>query len=118
LFDAPNLVAITTLNEDGSPQTTPVWVALDGDDLLVSTVKGRKKADNLARDQRVSIMVIDPDDWQSYFTVSGTATVTDDPPSKLINDLAHKYIGSDYTFDPPGAERIIVRLSPEKVVGQ
>jgi hypothetical protein len=36
----------------------------------------------------------------------------------LINALAHKYIGTDYTFDPPGAERIIVRLSPEHVIGQ
>ena len=118
LLDDKNLVAMTTLNEDGSPQTTPVWVGLDGDDILISTVKDRKKGRNLARDPRISVMIINPDDWQSYFSISGTAVVTDDPTSALINELAHKYIGSDYTFDPPGAERIIVRLSPEKVVGQ
>jgi PPOX class probable F420-dependent enzyme len=118
LLDGKNLVAMTTLNADGSPQTTPVWVGRDGDDILISTVKDRLKGRNVARDPRISVMIINPDDWQSYFEFSGTAVVTDDPTSQLINDLAHKYIDADYTFDPPGAQRIIVRLSPEKVVGQ
>lgn len=118
LLDGKNLVALTTLNADGSPQTTPVWVGRDGDDILLSTLKDRVKGRNVARDPRISVMIINPDDWQSYYEFAGTAVVTDDPTSQLINDLAHKYIGADYTFDAPGAERIIVRLTPEKVVGQ
>jgi PPOX class probable F420-dependent enzyme len=118
LLDATNLVAVTTLNDDGSPQTTPVWVGRDGNDILMSTVKGRKKTRNLERDPRVSVMFFDPSNPFSYFSVSGSVVLSDDPSGSLIQDLSQKYTGGPYTNDGPGAERVIVRLSPQKVVGQ
>ena len=62
LISRPVLASLATLNPDGSPQITPLWVDLDGDDVVFNTAQGRKKARNLERDARVAVTVIDPDD--------------------------------------------------------
>jgi PPOX class probable F420-dependent enzyme len=62
LITRPVLATLATLNPDGSPQVTPLWVDLDGDDVVFNTARGRKKARNLERDARVGVTVIDPDD--------------------------------------------------------
>ena len=118
LVDGKNFATIATLNADGSPQTSPVWITRDGDDLLVSTVKGRLKERNLRRDPRASITVFDQDDPYNYFEARGAVSFTEEGGFQLINDLAHKYIGGDYTGDQ-GTDnvRVIVRLTPEKVTG-
>ena len=53
LADGPNFAALATINSDGSPQTSVMWVGLDGDDLVFSTVAGRRKVRNMERDPRV-----------------------------------------------------------------
>jgi PPOX class probable F420-dependent enzyme len=119
LLDGPTIVMLTTLNPDGSPQSTPVWAERDGDDVLISTVKGRKKARNLERDPRVSVAFVDPADPFSFFSLSGAVTVTDDADGSLIQSLAQKYIGGPYTMDEgTGNERVIIRLHPTSVVGR
>jgi PPOX class probable F420-dependent enzyme len=117
LLDANVLVVLSTLNPDGSVQSTPVWAMLDGDDVLISTTQDRKKARNLEADPRVSVLVLDPADAFSYFSINGTATVTLDEHG-LIDTLAHRYTGGPYTFDGPDAVRVVVRVTPEHVVGQ
>lgn len=114
LFDDPNYATVTSLNADGSPQSTVVWVRTDGDDVLFSTVKGRRKSRNFERDPRTSILVIDPDNPYRYAEVRGTVVLEDDPSGALIQELAHKYTGQPWA-DQPGTERLIVRIRPEKV---
>lgn len=114
LFDDPNYATVTSLNADGSPQSTVVWVRTDGDDVLFSTVKGRRKSRNFERDPRTSILVIDPDNPYRYAEVRGTVALEDDPTGALIQELAHKYTGQPWV-DQPGTERLIVRIRPEKV---
>ncbi|MEU7003499.1 PPOX class F420-dependent oxidoreductase [Nonomuraea sp. NPDC046570] len=114
LFDDPNYATVTSLNTDGSPQSTVVWVRTDGDDVLFSTVKGRRKSRNFERDPRTSILVIDPDNPYRYAEVRGTVVLEDDPSGALIQELAHKYTGQPWA-DQPGTERLIVRIRPEKV---
>ena len=58
----PTTPTVTSLNPDGGPQSTVVWVRTDGDDVLFSTVKGRRKPRNFERDPRASLLVIDPDE--------------------------------------------------------
>ncbi|WP_283138756.1 PPOX class F420-dependent oxidoreductase [Rhizohabitans arisaemae] len=116
LFDAKNFVTLSTLNEDGSPQTSVIWAKTDGDDLLFSTVKGRRKYGNLARDPRLSALVIDPANPYKYIEVRGRASLADDPQGELIQELSQKYMGQAYRFDTPEMERVIVRVSPEKVI--
>ncbi|HEV2889006.1 MAG TPA: PPOX class F420-dependent oxidoreductase [Frankiaceae bacterium] len=116
-IDGQAFVSLATINADGSPQSTVHWVARDGDDLLLSTVRGRRHADNLERDPRVSVLLIAPDDPYSYLEVRATATVTEEGGRELIDDLMEKYHGRrPYPWDGPDAVRLVVRVPPEHVV--
>ena len=116
-LDAPTFVTLATVNADGSPHTTVHWVARDGDDILLSTVRGRLQARNVERDPRVSVMLIGPDDPYSYLEVRATATVTEEGGRELIDDLAEKYRGvRPYPWDKPGNVRLVIRVPPERVV--
>ena len=118
IVDGRNFATIATLNADGSPQTSVVWVSRDGDDLLVSTVKGRLKDRNLRRDPRVSITVVDHENPYDYFEARGTVTFTEDGGPELINSLSLKYTGQEYTGDV-GTDnvRVVVRITPAKLTG-
>ncbi len=76
LADGRNYAALATVNPDGSPQTSVVWVGRDGDDLLFSTVEGRVKHRNMVRDPRVSVSIIDSADPENYAELRGTVTMT------------------------------------------
>ncbi|MEU2711131.1 PPOX class F420-dependent oxidoreductase [Streptomyces sp. NPDC007205] len=78
LLDDPVPAVLATVNADGSPQTSVVWVGREGDGLLVSTAAGRRKERNVRRDARVSLTVYDPADPLRYVEMRGTATVTED----------------------------------------
>jgi PPOX class probable F420-dependent enzyme len=116
-LDGKAFVTLATVNPDGSPQCTVHWVTRDGDDVLLSTVRGRRHADNVERDPRVSVLLICPDDPYAYVEVRGTATVTEEGGRELIDDLSEKYRGRrPYDSDRPGAVRLVVRVPPDHVV--
>jgi len=105
---------VATVEPDGSPQTSVVWIRADGDDLLFSTIKGRRKHANLTRDPRVSVLVLDAGDPYSYCEIRGTAELTDDPQAELIEELSVKYTGESFG-ERPGEQRVVVRVRPGKV---
>ena len=115
LFDGPNFVTVATIDPDGKPQLSIVWAKRDGDDVLFSTIKGRRKYANLVRDGRASALVYPADDPYSYAEVRGAVTLTDDPAAELINELALKYTGQPFG-ERPGEQRVIVRIIPDRVV--
>ncbi|MEV1247497.1 PPOX class F420-dependent oxidoreductase [Nonomuraea sp. NPDC052129] len=115
LFDGPNYATVTSINPDGGPQSTVVWVRTDGDDVLFSTAKGRRKPRNFERDPRASLLVIDPANPYRYAEVRGRVSMEEDPAGDLIQELSLKYTGKPWE-DKPGVERLIVRISPEKVI--
>jgi PPOX class probable F420-dependent enzyme len=115
LFDAPNHVTVATLDPGGRPQTSLVWAKTDGDDVLFSTIKGRRKYANLTRDPRVSALVYDCANPYAYAEVRGTVVITDDPAAELIEELALKYTGQPFGIRP-GERRVIVRITPDRVV--
>ncbi|MFH8678120.1 PPOX class F420-dependent oxidoreductase [Streptomyces lydicus] len=121
LLDTPVFVIVTTVQPDGSPQASPVWVKRDGDDLLISTTVGRRKERNIRRDPRVSVVVQPSDSPYTYAEVRGTATLTTEGGQELIDELSRKYTGKPYAeFNPESgkdAERVVVRITPRKVVG-
>ncbi|MFC0864624.1 PPOX class F420-dependent oxidoreductase [Sphaerimonospora cavernae] len=116
LFDGTNFATIASLNPDGSPQASVVWVKADGDDVLFSTVKGRRKHQNIVRDPRVSILVVDAANPYRYAEVRGTAEFVDDKTGELIQELSRKYTGQDWAEADPNAERVIVRITPNKTI--
>ncbi|MEU7135457.1 PPOX class F420-dependent oxidoreductase [Streptomyces sp. NPDC046261] len=119
--DNPVFATVATIQPDGSPQLTVTWVKRDGGDLLVSTTLGRRKEKNLRRDPRVTVMINPPNAPYTYAEVRGTADITFEGGDALINELSRKYTGKDYAdFNPAAAqdaERVVVRITPHKVVG-
>ena len=75
LLDGRNYAVLATVNPDGSPQTSVLWVGRDGSDLLFSTVAGRVKHRNMTRDPRVSVTVIDSADPENYVELRGQGGV-------------------------------------------
>ena len=115
LFNASNHVVVATIDPDGRPQSSVVWATTDGDHVLFSTIKGRRKYANLSRDPRLSVLVYDPADPYTYAEVRGSAVLTDDPAAELIEQLAVKYTGRSFG-ERPGEQRVIVRVTPDRVV--
>ena len=115
LLDEPNFAHLATVMADGSPQVTPVWVARDGDVVLVNTVKGRLKHRNMTREPRVALSVADPQNPYSYLQVRGRVEMTEEGAAEDIDRMSHKYLGKDYPFHQPGDVRVIVRVIPEQV---
>ena len=121
LLDSPVFITVATLQPDGSPQVSPVWVTRDGDDVLFSTTVDRQKYKNLMRDPRVTFVVQPADSPYTYAEVRGTAEMSTEGARELINELSVKYTGKQYAdFNPASvndADRVIVRIKPRKVVG-
>jgi PPOX class probable F420-dependent enzyme len=121
VLDGPVFVVLGTVQPDGSPQMSPVWVKRDGDDILVSTTVDRRKKQNLDRDPRVAVVVQVPDSPYEYAEIRGTAEMTTEGGQELIDELSLKYTGKKYSeFNPASAqdaERVVVRVRARKVVG-
>ncbi|MEU0988981.1 PPOX class F420-dependent oxidoreductase [Streptomyces sp. NPDC005953] len=122
LLDSPVFVNIATIQPDGSPQVSPVWVKRDGDDVLISTTVGRRKEQNLRRDPRVTVLVQPFDAPYTYAEIRGTASLATEGGQELIDELSVKYTGKKYAeFNPTSAQdapRVVVRITPRKVVGR
>ncbi|MER5492296.1 PPOX class F420-dependent oxidoreductase [Streptomyces sp. NPDC002454] len=122
LLDTPVFVSVATVQPDGSPQVSPVWVKRDGDDLLVSTTVGRRKEKNLRRDPRITVLLQPFDAPYTYAEIRGSAQLTTEGGPELIDELSLKYTGKSYAeFNPAAgedAQRVVVRITPRKVVGR
>jgi PPOX class probable F420-dependent enzyme len=117
LLDGKNFATVATLNADGGPQTSVVWVKREGDTLLFTTTRQRQKGRNLARDPRISVSIYDHDDPYTTVEIRGSAQLIEDEHNTLGTELSQRYLGEDPPADPAGTDRVIVRVVPEKVTG-
>lgn len=117
LLEGRHLAHVGTVNTDGSPQVTPVWVDHDGETILINTATGRVKEKNLKRDPRISISIVDAENPYQPLTIRGTAIeMTQDGADAHIDALSCRYIDEDpYPYRRPGEERVLVRIRPERV---
>jgi PPOX class probable F420-dependent enzyme len=119
LVNRPVLANIATVDAEGRPQLTPVWIDLDGDDLVFNTAKGRAKEANLTKNPQVAVSVVDPDDPFNVVVVRGTVEPTEEGADAHIDSLAKKYMGLDtYPMRRPGEIRIKYVVKADKVVMQ
>lgn len=120
IFDKTVLAHVASLDAEGAPNVTPVWVELDGDDIIINTALGRAKARNLATDPRVAISLTDPDDPYVVVAVRGTVVgFTTDGADEGIDRLAKKYLGVDtYPYRREGEVRVTVRIRPDRIAQQ
>jgi len=108
---------LATVNADGSPQVTPVWVDYDGTHVIVNTARGRVKAKNLERNPRVAMAIADPENPYRYLGVQGRVVeMIGQGAEAHIDKMAKKYLNKDsYPYRRPGEERVIVKIAPEKI---
>ncbi len=118
VVDGLSFATVATIEPDGSPQTSVVWISREGDTLVFSTVLGRRKTDNMQRDPRVSVLVMDPDNPYSYLEVRGRVSMTEEGGRALIDSLAATYRGLDrYPWDDgTNNVRVVCRVHADKVV--
>jgi PPOX class probable F420-dependent enzyme len=123
LMAAGRLGHLVTLNADGSPQVTCVWVGIDGDDLVTAHLAEYQKVKNVARDPRVALSIettrTGPSGLTEYLVVYGRATVVEGGAPELLQRLAEVYIGQGVKFPPmdsppPG---YVLHITPERFGG-
>jgi len=117
LLAGPHLSVLSTTNPDGSPQSSVIFVARDGDDILFSTIEGRRKTSNMQRDPRVNLLVHGlpgNDAGTAYATISGTVELVDDPDGAFHRTMYGQHMGGATPPPEPGAHRFVVRLSPTR----
>lgn len=117
LLDGKNFATIATVNPDGGPQSSVVWVKREDDTMLFSTARGRRKERNLSRDPRISVSIFETENPYNYVEIRGHAEITEAGGRELIDELANKYTDKDYPAEPPEVVRVIVRVRPEKITG-
>jgi PPOX class probable F420-dependent enzyme len=117
ILAGPHLAVLSTVNLDGAPQSSVIFVKPDGDDILFSTINGRRKTTNMRRDPRVTLLLHalpNTEAASTYATISGTVTITDDPDSSFHQVMYDLHMDGAIPPAEPGAERLIVRLSPDR----
>ncbi|GAA4709003.1 hypothetical protein Prum_095290 [Phytohabitans rumicis] len=117
LLDAPEFAVLSTLDPDGSPHATVMWVGRDGDALVLASKNGRRQVRNLRRDPRATVLVYERAKPTRYVEVRGTATLHEDGARDVVDRLARAYIGADHAAGPADQERdrVVIRIAPERV---
>jgi PPOX class probable F420-dependent enzyme len=119
LVERPIIASVATVDAEGRPQLTPVWIDHDGNDLVFNTAKGRAKYVNLERNPHVAVSVVDPDDPYNVVVVRGEVESTEEGADAHIDSLAKKYLGLDaYPMRRPDEVRVKCRVKADKVVMQ
>jgi len=120
---AGRLAHVTTINPDGSPQVSAVWVGLDGGDIVIGHLMGGRKVTNIMRDPRVALTVeVDGANamaMTNYLIVYGQARLVEGGAPELLQRLAEVYIGPGVKFPamdgpPPGH---VIHITPDRVGG-
>jgi PPOX class probable F420-dependent enzyme len=118
ILAGPHLSILSTTNPNGSPQSSVILVKPDGDDILFSTIKGRRKTINMQRDPRVSLLVHSLPSAAgeiTYAVISGHVELSDDPQGAFHQVMYDLYLWGATPPPEPGAQRLIVRLRTKRV---
>jgi len=123
VIESAALAHLVTIDPDGAPQVSIVWVGLDGDEIVAAHLPEHRKVRNMRRDPRVALSIETPNrnriGLQEYLVVHGHARITEGGAPELLQTLAHTYLGPDVTFPPmdnppPG---YITHITVERVGG-
>ena len=123
LIESGRLAHFVTLNPDGFPQVSCVWVGLDGDEIVSGHLPRNRKVKNVERDPRVALSIegagLSEVGLKEYLVVRGHARVEEGGAPELLQRLARVYLGPDVKFppmdDPPPG--YVIRTTPERIGG-
>jgi PPOX class probable F420-dependent enzyme len=108
---------LVTLNEDGTPHVSIIWVGLDGEELVSAHLKLYKKLRNIQRDARVALSMVTggkTNGLDNYLVINGRARVIEGGAPELLNQLAQIYIALGTMFAPAGTPQgYITRITAE-----
>jgi PPOX class probable F420-dependent enzyme len=115
LFEKKAFAHLATLNSDGTPQVTPVWVDYDGTHIVVNSARGRRKDKNMERNRAVALSIQDPENPYRYLEVRGRVEeITEDGADQHIDKMAKKYMGVDkYPYRQSSEKRVMYKIKPE-----
>jgi PPOX class probable F420-dependent enzyme len=122
LIESGPMVHLSTINADGSPQVTVVWIGLDGDDLVSGHMSWHLKLRNIERDPRVVLSFDAPRVagafLNEYAVLRARAAIeSGDSAWPLLNRLAKVYVAPDAEFPEPKGPGYLVRYSIERIGG-
>lgn len=118
LFEGKNLVYLSSLMKDGSPQVTPTWVDMEDGYILVNTPNGTLKQKNTSRDPRVALALTDQNNPYHMVSIRGVVIeqIRGVRAEEHIDKLAKRYIDKDkYPRRSSGEERTILKIKPESI---
>lgn len=118
LFEKSTIAHLTTMDPDGTPHATPVWIDYDPDanQLLVNSERGRRKVRNVSGNTTVALSMTDPEDPHRYLAVKGSVTdIATTDAREHIDKLSQRYLGKPYRH-PIKTERVILRIRPDEVL--
>jgi PPOX class probable F420-dependent enzyme len=118
------LAHLTTLNSDGSPQVTVVWVGVEDEEFVIGHLAPHKKVRNVQRDPRVALSLLgdktNVQGLREYVVVYGNARVTEGGAVNLLQRLGRIYLGPNADFPPAAMRNIrgyITRITPTRFAG-
>ena len=122
LIETGPLAHLSTVNPDGSPQVTVIWIGLDGEDIVSGHMNLSRKVRNVRRDPRVVLSFQAPPVPGAFLAehavVHATATVQEGGARELLTRLGRLYVAPDFSFPvPPDADGYVLRYSVERVGG-
>jgi PPOX class probable F420-dependent enzyme len=123
VIESGALAHLVTLNPDGSPQVSCVWVGLDGDEIVCGHLPRHRKVENMERDPRVALSIEGEQSnelgLKHYLVVYGRARITEGGGPDLLQRLAETYLGPGIKFppmpDPPPG--YITHITPQRIAG-
>ncbi|WP_445169401.1 PPOX class F420-dependent oxidoreductase [Mycolicibacterium sp. Dal123E01] len=117
LLRKPSPCFVATVMANGSPQLTQTWVTTDGEHVVINIVDGHQKARNIARDPRVAINVVDPENVFRFYAIRGrVVSMTTKGGDESINEISEKYLGIPYpNFTGQPETRLIVTVEADAV---
>jgi PPOX class probable F420-dependent enzyme len=117
LLDEPNFAHVATLDADGSVHGVVLWVDLEDSRVVLNTTEEADWPANVRRDPRVTLIVSNRENPCEYVEIRGRVVEdTHEGADESIDALARKYLGQgSYPFRQPGEQRVVFRISPERV---
>ncbi|MDR7276261.1 PPOX class F420-dependent oxidoreductase [Catenuloplanes atrovinosus] len=117
LLDRPVFAHLATIRPDGSPQSSVMWFAWDGEVIRMTHTKTRQKFRNLEREPRVALSILDPQDEYRFLEVRGVVEKIedDDAEASFYASLQQRY-GNVYPI-PDADVRVIMTIRPTGFVG-
>lgn len=116
------LAHLSTINADGSPQVTVIWIGLEGDEIVSGHMGHYRKLKNIERDPRVVLSFVAPRDRDAvlnpYAVLVAHATVEpSDGAWELLDRLTKIYMSPTADFPAPKRPGYIVRYRVDRVAG-